>query len=34
MFASDRTNHERIAEFLRCMMHASSPSKLGGPRNF
>jgi hypothetical protein len=32
-FAHDRTNHERIADFLRTMM-MSSASKVGGPRNF
>lgn len=32
-FTQDRSNHERIAEFLRAMM-ISPTSKVGGPRNF
>lgn len=34
MFAADRSNHDRIAQFLRTMMQASSPGKVGGPRHF
>ncbi len=33
MFASDRSNHERIAQFLRQMM-MSGQDKVGGPRAF